>query len=246
VSSPTSDYGFNGESEALAYVPQDYANRRWVNAQLLTLSANPVPTPFIRTSIAATSAFGLESNVHYRFFAKAQYKFLVRDGRLLTPPVAVLSNVALMGETPSGCGLSPYFFDFNGIPHGDSGKTFVAASGDSFYFLVKARASEQDQQGYANLNGRLLPWAFVKLRFGVNDDELQTRFSLGSSEWHGIAGWGGSDDGRDFSPVPTIFIYKKVGPDFELLTRLDGDLQKFLRISPPLPFPPYPYVIPVP
>jgi len=57
---------------------------------------------------------------------------------------------------------------------------------------------------------------------------------------------GGSDDGRDFSAVPTIFIYKKVGPDFELINRLDGDLQKFLRISPPLLFPTYPYVIPVP
>ena len=55
----------------------------------------------------------------------------------------------------------------------------------------------------------------------------------------------GSDDGRDFSAVLTIF-YKKIGPAFELINRLDGDLQKFLRISPPLLFPTYPYVIPVP
>lgn len=226
------EMAFNAPVSTPLGLPMTYADRRYANARLFTLIANQVPVPSINPLFPdADEDYGLSSDIDYRFFIRGQFKYLVRDGKLLFDPQPVGRNRVKVGETTSPCGTY-LLINLDAIVHPDNGRVFGGAGDEEFYYIVKVRAGEQDQVGYASLNGRALPWVFLKLRFNTNDGELHTDFDAPSS-WHGLSEYGGTDDGRDFTYFPTLFVFRRDGPtEYSLVRRVDQQMDPFIESSP--------------
>ena len=221
---------FNDPTDA-EYVPEKMEDRIYVNYRIVNSTANISPLGDVDPEKTADDAFGLSGDVHYRFFSRCQFKYLLDDNRKLkAPPVEVGNLVDLAGETPAPCGLGYIAApDLNGVRHADSGKMFATVGADEFYYLTKIRAGKSGQDGFEELNRRELPWVFVKFRFNMEDGELKTKFSAGAS------GDPDGPDAKDYSPVPTIFMFRRYWENskfnVENTDKCDQKLMDFLNIG---------------
>ena len=221
---------FNDPTDA-ERVPEEIEDRIYVNYRIINSTANISPVGHVKPEKTAEDAFGLSGDVHYRFFSRCQFKYLLDDNRKLKAlPIKVGDLIDLAGETPAPCGLgyigAP---DPNGVWHADSGKMFATVGADEFYYLTKIRAGTSGQEGFEKLNRRELPWVFVKFRFNMEDGELKTKFSAGASSYPN------GPDAKDYSTVPTIYMFRRYWENSkfnaEKTHQIDQNLMDFLNIG---------------
>lgn len=82
----------------------------------------------------------------------------------------------------------------------------------------------------------------LRFRFGISDGHLQSSLSSGPSTMADPDLFGA--DGKDYSAVPTISVYRRSFAagryEAQLMTRLPQDLPAFLEISPVITTPHFP------
>ena len=186
-------------SDGPFFVPFDFDNRMYVNHQLLNTTSN-LPPP-IDENLSPEQAFGLHRNQHYRFFVYGHFKFLT-DGSEFSQLPEVINKVALVGGTPTPC-QTDRRIGFAGEGHSDHGvHRFIDGGTSEFEFIGKVRAGSSAVTGNGNVNGRELPWAFLRLRFNPDDGIIDTKLTNHSTDPNG-------PDELDFSGVPNIAILRR-------------------------------------
>jgi|GEM_PF-1191026 len=236
--------GFN-DPHSFAYVRENYADRRYVVYRIFNSTANEDPASAIDPTASATSFFGLIDYRHFRHFSRAQFKYLVHNGVLDTQPRAVGNLVDAIGQTPAPCFgamTAPYFGNFAG-PYGDrspdSGRVTANLGEAQFSFVMKSRAGGFGQEGWKSLLRRDLAWVFFRYRFNAKTGELESNLSAPSYAPDG-------PDDKDFSTVPTIFVYHRYfdpnasAMKVELVRRIPELVEDFMSVGPIIGFPHYP------
>jgi hypothetical protein len=226
------------DSDGPFFVPFDFDNRMYVNHQLLNTTSN-LPPP-IDENLSPEQAFGLHRNQHYRFFVYGHFKFLT-DGNEFSQLPEVINKVALVGGTPTPC-QTDRKIGFAGEGHGDHGAhRFIDGDMSEFEFIGKVRAGSLAVTGNGSVNGRELPWAFLRLRFNPDDGITDTKLTSHSTDPDG-------PDELDFSGVPNIVILRRYYDlddseyRVELIENLDESQAKredFFLSGPPISSKPY-------
>ena len=228
VNNPASDY----------YIPFDWENRMFVNHQLLNVTSNLPPE--INETKDPEDAFGLTPYKHYRFFVYGYFKFLTNGSEFAELPESIL-KIAKVGGTPIPC-IADRSAGTMGEAHPDHGvHRFINGDMSEFEFIGKVRAGTGAVNGNANINGRELPWAFLRLRFSPDDGLLDTKTANHSIDPYG-------PDDFDFSGVPNIAIFKRYYDlnegqyRVELVANIEESQAKredFFLSGPPIPDMPY-------
>jgi hypothetical protein len=230
--------GINSPQSSV-YVPMNESNRVYVNHRLLNSTRNLDHDADLRPDKGLAEACGLDPYKHYRFFAGCQLRFRVDQNTLAaTPEFVAGAKEDMVGFTPAPCSQSN-FAGVIGEKHGDSGK-LTGASGDAeFSFVTKNRVGRTGQTGWANLNGRQIPWVFFRFRFEAKDGLIDTKFSEGASDNPN------GPDAKDYSRVPTIYVYRRYYDlsaskwKVELICKIDENRRPFFSNGTPISGAPY-------
>ncbi len=224
--------GVNDQS-GIYFVPFNETNRVYINQRLLNATSNQDPETAIDPEVPVDRACGLDPVKHFRAFSAGQFRFNVDDdGKLSGDPFLIKENSAnIVGTTPIPCtGANRY--GTKGQLHADSGKVEVNPGNEYFSYLLKFRVGAEGQTGFANMNGRNIPWVFFRYRFEAKDGLIDTQFDAGPS-----SDPNGSDSSHDYSSVPTFYVYVRYYDIYEtkwklwLQTKLDEDRRPFLSIG---------------
>ncbi len=229
---------FNDPSK-VGYVPETPADRLYVSAFLFTATANTFQVPptlseprgFVSDACGpGYRFFGLDPLQHFRQIMHAQFKYLVRDGRITSGPYPVGDVFSESGMTPEPCRKRCG-------PFGDlgpkNGRLEREADGSGFSYYMQTRAGSEAQAGWHALNRRELPYVFFRMRFDVTDGKMKSRISAGPSSTED------GSDGRDYSYFPTFHLYRRVFTNTYEAQLVPGyplrqNLMGFLLASPPI------------
>ncbi len=230
--------GINSQQSSV-YVPMNEASRVYVNHRLLNSTRNLDHAADLRPEKGLAEACGLDPYKHYRFFAGCQLRFRVDQNALAATPEFVSdAKEDLIGFTPAPCSQSN-FAGVIGEKHADSGKLTGGTGDAEFSFVTKNRVGRTGQTGWANLNGRQIPWVFFRFRFEAKDGIIDSKFSDGASDNPN------GPDAKDFSRVPTIYVYRRYYDlsdskwKVELIQKIDENRRPFFSNGTPISGAPY-------
>jgi hypothetical protein len=77
------------------------------------------------------------------------------------------------------------------------------------------------------LNGRQIPWVFFRFRFEAKDGIIDSKFSDGASDNPN------GPDAKDFSRVPTIYVYRRYYDLSDSKWKVELIQKKLMRIADP-------------
>ena len=225
-----------------SFVPERLADRLYVSYFGFQATSNTFPVPLalsqVRRFISTdTIAFGLDPLSNYRQVVHVQFKYLVRDGRIIGVPFYVGDVFSIDGQTPEPCKKRGGIY---GVPGPMNARLELYPDQSGFSYSMQFRASAEAQASFALLNRRELPYVFFRFRFDATGGELKSRISLGPSITEDGA------DGKDYSSVPTFFLYRRSSYEGVYASELQAgfplreNLYNFLLIARPIGSPTYP------
>jgi hypothetical protein len=212
-----SEYVFEDPTNPV-HVPEEWPDRRFANYQLLNLTANDPPNPTrpqtpiehimvpilgIGPLMEVPVVCGVDAIRGFRQAVRAQFKYLVEDGKIVGTPQPVGPVFSITGNTRPPCapfdGIDP---GPPGVPGPRNGKVEMDPDRTGFGYVMQMRAGTDGQNGFRKLNRRTLPFVFFRIRFDATDGTMKSNLTEASNSPDG-------PDNRDYSPMPSFFMYHR-------------------------------------